>query len=279
MQAFFLPIEDGARLCLFHPARENPRGRVLYVPPFAEEMNKSRRMAALQSRALAQAGFAVLQIDLLGSGDSTGDFVDAHWERWLDDLSAAHEWLCGHAEGPLWLWGLRAGCLLAAQAASRLGEECHFLFWQPASLGKPLVQQFLRLKAAGEMMGGSARGGIEALRRQLTRGEPVEVAGYMLSPQLVNGFEQATLAPPVVGRARRRVEWIEVSSQPEASLLPASSVSIERWRSAGFEVQTHVARGPAFWQTTEIEEAPELIAATLSALAQAPAPGCEATAR
>ncbi len=39
---------------------------VVHVHAFAEEMNKSRRMAAMQSRALAAAGFAVLQIDLLG---------------------------------------------------------------------------------------------------------------------------------------------------------------------------------------------------------------------
>ena len=31
------------------------RGAVLYVPPFAEEMNRSRRMVALQARAFAAA--------------------------------------------------------------------------------------------------------------------------------------------------------------------------------------------------------------------------------
>ncbi|MCK7493610.1 MAG: alpha/beta hydrolase [Comamonadaceae bacterium] len=76
-------------------------------------MNKSRRMAALQSRALAAAGFAVLRVDLLGCGDSAGDFGDATWPRWVDDVVAAARWLRRQhpdaADAPLWLWGLRAG--------------------------------------------------------------------------------------------------------------------------------------------------------------------------
>ena len=66
---------------------------MLYIHPFAEEMNKSRRMAALQSRALAQAGYAVLQIDLLGCGDSSGDFGDATWQSWVSDVVLGCQWL------------------------------------------------------------------------------------------------------------------------------------------------------------------------------------------
>ena len=58
----------GRRFALHHRPAGPPRGLVVYVHPFAEEMNKSRRMAALQSRALAEAGFAVLQLDLMEIG-------------------------------------------------------------------------------------------------------------------------------------------------------------------------------------------------------------------
>ena len=55
----------------------------MYAHPFCEEMNKARRMAALQSRRLAALGYSVLQIDLFGCGDSSGDFADAReiWKR------------------------------------------------------------------------------------------------------------------------------------------------------------------------------------------------------
>jgi alpha/beta superfamily hydrolase len=40
-------------------------------------MNKARRMAALQARALAALGYGVLLLDLHGCGDSSGDFGDS----------------------------------------------------------------------------------------------------------------------------------------------------------------------------------------------------------
>ena len=74
VQAFFLPADRGARFVLFQPAqRDVSRGTILYVHPFAEEMNKARRMAALQTRAFADAGYDVMRIDLYGCGDSSGD--------------------------------------------------------------------------------------------------------------------------------------------------------------------------------------------------------------
>ena len=50
-------------------------GKDPQVKAWAEEMNKARRMAALQARLLAENGYAVLQIDLHGCGDSSGDLL------------------------------------------------------------------------------------------------------------------------------------------------------------------------------------------------------------
>ena len=309
-EAFFLPADGdrpGQRFCLFHPAQgDAPKGSVLYVHPFAEEMNKSRRMAALQSRALAQAGYAVLQIDLLGCGDSSGDFGDATWQGWVGDVVQGCHWLQGRSHAPtvanpdnalpLWLWGLRAGCLLAAEAASQLATRCNFLFWQPPPAGKQLLQQFLRLKVAGDMLGGQSKGVMEGMRQQLASGNPVEIAGYSLSAGLASGLEQAvllplpshldpqqrvlrapsagmcpeqeTLPPPPVDTGQTlRLEWLELSTREDASFSPASAKTIAQWQQAGIDVRSHIVNGPAFWQTTEIEEAPALIAATMAALA------------
>jgi len=74
-EPFFLKTATGKRFCLYHaPAsgRKCP-GVFIYVHPFGDEMNKSRRMAALQARAFAESGFGVLQIDLYGCGDSAAD--------------------------------------------------------------------------------------------------------------------------------------------------------------------------------------------------------------
>lgn len=264
MDAFFLPVGSGQRFAIFHPAQGGTtRGLVAYVHPFAEEMNKSRRMAALQAKALAAHGYAVLQLDLLGCGDSSGDFGDASWQAWVDDVVLACQWLRRQGDAPLWLWGLRAGCLLAAQAATQLDERCNFLFWAPTPAGKPLLQQFLRLKAAGDLASGNAKAVMDGLRGQLAAGTPVDIAGYRLSAALASGLELATLAAPA---AAGRMEWLDLSTQADASLSPATAKPLQAWQAAGFAVRSQVVMGPAFWQTSEIEEAPALLTATLAAL-------------
>jgi exosortase A-associated hydrolase 2 len=220
-------------------------------------------MAALQSRRLAENGYAVLQIDLHGCGDSSGDFGEATWEIWLEDVRAAHDWLRTNCTAPLWLWGLRTGCLLAAEAARRIDTPANFLFWQPVISGKQFLQQFLRLKVAGEMLSGDSKGVMEALKAQLAAGQSVEIAGYKLSPGMARGLESAELSPSTPSG---RLRWLEVSTRPEAALAPASLKRLEQWRATGFAVESAVLPAPTFWQTTEIEEAPALQDATLAAL-------------
>lgn len=264
--AFFMPAAAGRgqRLCLYHaPHGPECRGALVYVHPFAEEMNKSRRMAALQSRAFARAGFAVLQIDLLGCGESSGDFEDATWKDWIDDVCTAANWIRGRHAAPLVLWGLRAGCLLAAAAAQRLAVPCDLLFWQPTPSGKAVLQQFLRLHVAGERLGGDGGATVQALRERIAAGADVEIAGYRPSAALAAGLDDAILLPPAAGG---RVVWLEVSARAQAELLPASAALLQRWQQDGCQVAAQVVPGPTFWQTVEIEEAPALLDATLAAM-------------
>jgi len=265
VRPFFLPTDAGHRFCAYHPAgSDKARGAILYLHPFAEEMNKSRRMAALQARALAEAGYHVLQIDLLGCGDSSGDFADASWSAWREDALLAYRWLRTQSQAPLTLWGLRAGCLLAASVAVDLPEQANFIFWQPVVSGKQHWQQFMRLKMAGGLSSGQAKAIADELRQQLAAGKPIEIAGYSASTELVAGLEAAELLPPSVKPGR--VGWFELSMRDEAALAPVSKKFIEQWQAAGFNVEPKVVRGPGFWQTSEIEDAPELIEATLAAL-------------
>ena len=269
--AVFLDAPHSAdqRYALLHRPAGQVRGRILYLPPFAEEMNKSRRMAALQARALAELGYAVLQLDLQGCGDSDGDFADASWQGWIQDCLLGLDHLNAQVGGdvPLTLWGLRAGCLLASPVAEALDESCNFLFWQPSTQGKQVLQQFIRLKTAAAMMDGQQKGIAEQIRQTLAQGECVEIAGYGLSPALAQGLETANLKPPSRKEGvNPRMAWIEISRSAQ-ELSPASQSSYAMWQAAAYSVRSAVVQGPAFWQTTEIEDAPELLPASQEALA------------
>jgi exosortase A-associated hydrolase 2 len=260
-------------MALWHPPAgefaTTPRGLLLYVHPFAEEMNKTRRMVALQARALAAAGFGVLQIDLTGCGDSSGEFGDASWSDWLSDVQAGVRWLRARSQAPVTLWGLRAGCLVLADAAAQMPDErFSFLFWQPTPKGAAVLRQFLRTAAAAAFLDGTGKGVVEALRKQLAAGQAVEVGGYRVHPALAAGLEQARL--PVPARLDHLV-WLDASATAEPSstqppLTPASVVASTAWRLAAASFEVRVIPGPPFWQTTEIETAPALIEATLAGM-------------
>jgi len=269
MRALGLPAPApwaGQRFAIVHepPAGAALKGRMLYVHPLAEEMNKSRRMAARQAQRLARAGWQVLIVDRLGCGDSDGGTADMAWSAWLADVRAGLAWLREQGAGPLWLWGLRAGCLLAAEVAAE-GGCTGLLLWQPQTSGKLAAQQFLRLRLAADMLGGQAKGAMDALRQSLQAGDAVSVAGYSVRAPLIDGLEAATLREPAPGL---RVVWLEVGADG-AEPAPASQRLIEQWRQRGVVVQARVVAGPMFWQVTEIEDAPALWDATDQALAEA----------
>jgi exosortase A-associated hydrolase 2 len=269
-EAFFLPVPGGSRYCLFHAPAGACRGALVYLHPFAEEMNKSRRMAALQARALAALGVGVLQLDLHGCGDSSGEFGEARWDGWKRDVDEARAWLGRRLGCPSGVWGLRLGALLALDYASDAAEPpARLLLWQPVTGGAAFLNQFLRLRvAAGLLHDGADHGGTKALRAELERGQPLEIAGYELAPQLaaaIDALDATVLAPRGC-----RIDWFEVTPAAGRALPPAAARIAAAWRGQGIDFGLHLVHGEQFWTTPEIAECPALLDAT-SALYREPA--------
>lgn len=265
IEPFFLNSPRGPLFCIFTaPSGQTLKGAVLYLHPFAEEMHKSRRMAALQARAFSAQGHAVLQIDLTGCGDSAGDFADASWSAWLDDARLGHAWLTEKTAQPVTLWGLRSGALLAADLAQSLQGLRSLLLWQPVSDGSLFLTQFLRIKLASEMLSeGQSKSGTKDLLAQLEAGQGVEVGGNMLSPvmaQELGSLKLASMAPTCP------VAWLEVGAQASPGAIPANQRIVDAWTINGILVQTQTVQGDPFWVTQEITECPSLINATQSCL-------------
>jgi exosortase A-associated hydrolase 2 len=261
-QAFFLDTDGGARFCLHHTAPGTPRGAVLFVHAFAEEMHKSRRMAALQARALCAAGFDVLQLDLKGCGDSSGDFGDATWADWLNDVQRGRAELARRSPAPQWLWGHRTGALLACEALTR-DAPARLLLWQPVASGAQFLNQFLRIRLMAQGEAGGGREDTRTLRAALSAGRAVEVGGYALSARLFAGLDRSTLQPPPAGS---RVCWLDVVHGPEAPAPAASYRLTQAWARQGVQVSHQAVPGAPFWQTQEISECEALIASSLQSM-------------
>lgn len=263
MQPGFIETESGRLFYVLHPPQSDRfRGAVLFAQPFAEEQNKSRRMVALQSRLLAEQGFAVLIPDLFGCGDSEGDFAHADWNRWRSDLTRCSDWLRVRYSGVIILWGLRTGCLLISDllaSGAVSGDTC--LLWQPVTDGDLYLNQFLRLRTAASMISGRQET-LKDLRHALNDGHSLEVAGYSLSATLAAALSRARLRIP----PRILVHWLEVAMNDTGELAPASQRVVASLRLNGVTINSAVVSGEPFWATQEIREVPALLQATVQHL-------------
>jgi exosortase A-associated hydrolase 2 len=263
VEALFLPCEPGVRFCLLHrpPVGRRSMGGIVYVHPFAEEMNKARRMAAIASRSLARLGYTVLQIDLHGCGDSSGEMLTTTVETWRTDIEGAATWMLEQGYAPLTVWGLRFGALLAVEW-SRQTSTPHesLLLWQPVASGEVHLSQFLRIGMASEMLSSSdGKAGAGRMRHRLSAGEVVQVAGYDITPELACEMDALRMDKQSVARP---VDWFEVVSDQAGDFPPAARRSVDIWRQSGVVVAAHLVRGVPFWATVEIADCPELIEAT-----------------
>lgn len=242
------------------------RASVLLVPPFGEEMNKSRRMMAETAQRLAGAGRAVVMPDLFGTGDSEGEFRDATVERWVDDLGVAARFAATRGTPVSAVLAVRLGCALAvaAQRCGALPSVGTTVWWQPVLDGGRYLKQCLRLRVAAGGMRGEATETVEGLRERSGAGETIAVAGYEFSPALVRGLE----ALSVDGWAAQAgtLHWFEfVRGADVAPPLPVTRF-MERARSAGVGVNLETIAAEPFWVSTETVRLPDVADTTAAVL-------------
>ena len=95
-----------------------PRAYALFAHCFT--CSKNLNAAVNISRALAEAGVAVLRFDFTGLGESEGDFADTNFSSNVDDLVAAAEFLEENYAAPQLLVGHSLGGAAVLQAAHRI---------------------------------------------------------------------------------------------------------------------------------------------------------------
>ena len=264
---FFLDGPNGRIFCLlFTPADgvHSDSPLIVHVPPFGEEMNKSRKMIVTQARELAEAGGCVLLFDLYGTGDSEGEFEEAGWEGWLRDLDFVSHWAVARfPDASLWLWGLRMGCLLIAEylATSSLAGV-RAVFWQPLYSGGSVVGQLRRLSRLSTLEQ-AGKGGLHWSGDQ-ERGW-VEVAGYRVSKGMIDSLSDQGFNTEGLRKADR-VSWLEVNVSGNGKLSHSARKQLDHLHRNNVTVDHQVINGEPFWLTPEIAVVPGLVEATRRAI-------------
>ncbi|NRA69610.1 MAG: hydrolase 2, exosortase A system-associated [Gammaproteobacteria bacterium] len=256
---YFLGTSHGDLLITeFSPDSLNDRLlNLIVVPPFCEEMNKSRKMIADFSRLAAKNNITVSVIDLFGTGDSAGELAEATWEIWQDNLVAmVNQLKDSMPEIPIAMLGIRTGALLALDCCitNKMSLPNSLMMWQPVLNGQQFINQFMRLRLAAEMMSASTKVTMADLMTELEQTSLIEIAGYTVNKSLVDAlislnYQKLEQLPP-----RLKLSWFEVGLAPKTNLLPISQKLIERWQQA-HSVHSEFISGDVFWQTQEITTA------------------------
>ena len=254
-------LECGAeRLFCIHrepAAGQAVRGSVLMLPAFAEEMNRTRSFAARISFRLSEAGFHVLQPDLSGTGDSTGEFHDAQWSRWIEELRLASDWLLEKA-GPLHLVSLRAGALFLSDLLDAEPERfARICLVEPFVSGADSVREFLQLRVARSIFEGTKES-INMLTEALADGASMEVGGYDLSPGLYGSLNAATIEH--LGTQLKDALVLGCGRSPETRRNAAMRSLVESWSAGGARAEYAFVPTEPFWS----QELPTLPTETIA---------------
>ncbi len=237
---------------------------VVILPPFAEEMNKSRHLLSTVMRRLAANGLSCYMLDNYGTGDSEGDLDDATTAIWRADLQKLLATLASEGYGKVSFVAIRFGALqlfdLLNQATLPLPVE-QIVFWQPIFDIAKFWQQFSRIKVA-EIMASGSKSSQKELEQQLLAGQCIEIAGYPISPAFYHSLQLMNTALPAL-LSDITLSWFE-TSQLDTIALPVQKMLQQ------LQQQTKINFVPLktepYWQTTELASADELIAATVRQL-------------
>jgi exosortase A-associated hydrolase 2 len=262
IETLFLDDEAGRLLVVrFHP--ESPGDRaVVFCPPFAEEMNKSRRMMALTASRLAAKGVTTVLVDLVGTGDSSGEFGDARWSDWQQNVDCVLQWLAREGNYSVTLCGVRLGAALAIDAATRSESSVRgIVLWQPVVSGSTFLTQFLRIRVAAEF-NALDRTGTDVLRERALNGESLEIAGYEISSDMFKMIDTLDLRKLKV-RQDIPIHWLEIVSESRPRISPVSERAISSWREMNVNISGGTVIGDPFWATAELALAPALIDKTV----------------
>jgi alpha-beta hydrolase superfamily lysophospholipase len=225
------------------PAANLRRGAgVVLCPPLGYEYMSSYQTLRMLAERLAALGFDTVRLDYDGTGNSAGRYEDAgRVDAWLRSITCAlaeTRQLAGNGE--VALVGLRAGALLALQAAVENGGVDGLVLWSPFSSGRAYIRE---VKA------------ISGLTREDFAGEDldepgVNAAGHWLSEDAVAALERWTLDTLVV-RPAAEILLVDRDDRPAerklADRLEALGAQVRTIRPAGTStmlVRPHAAQVP-----------------------------------
>ena len=240
-------------------------GAVVLLPPFADEMNKSRHLLTKLMRQLSANGYDSFLLDNYGTGDSEGDLDQTSVDIWRTDLQQFLQIVaqCGYQH--VSFVAVRFGSLqlfdLLNQFSLPLALQ-QIVLWQPWFDTTKFWQQFARIKLA-QSLGSNNKLTLTSLTQQLSAGVDLEIAGYPINATFYTSLMQLQSQFPAVLQ-HSPVHWF--NSTTSTTVAPAVQHSISALSQQCLLNVVHLPCQP-YWQAAELVQAPELISQTAALFA------------
>jgi len=200
---------------------------IVICPPLGYEYINSHRSLRHLADRLARAGIVALRFDYYGTGDSAGtDNEPGQVAAWIDSVHDAMEALSDATSHEIvGLAGLRMGALLATAAACRT-RVSSLVLWAPCPQGRTFLRELRALDLTSR-----------AASRKCRRNSAFEAGGFLVTEEIqrdLTRLELDTMTP-----LAQRVLFAARDDFPE------SPAWVERWRTAGLQVDRQPVPGYA----------------------------------
>jgi exosortase A-associated hydrolase 2 len=245
INAEFYPGKEGKLFRLIRTP-ENFSGHVIYLVPLFEQANQTRHMQTRLALSAYHLGLQSILYDHYGSGDSEGELWQSDLLIWQQDLIQQITELKCSSSKPVFISSLLSSALLLNDKILALIDG--LLLAQPEFNGKRFVQQFKRLSLAGDLL---HRKSLELIA------DEIDIAGYKMQKKLLDDLSQQSLVQ--LSELNIASHWLEWCA--EGDELPLSRSKQKQ----GFATKHHSVvfsciDDVKFWQSTELELAPKLVA-------------------
>ena len=175
-------------------AADTAKGGILLVPPFFEELNHSRYFYTQLAQRVCAAGYESLYFDYSCTGDSAGEFADAIWEHWIEDLQLAFDTLNARCSLKA-IVGVRGAALtLSAWLKKTSQNDFALSLVAPTMNGVEIADAMLKseiLRAAFEGRKISREQFLENIREQ----GHAQMGGYRVPHKLLDAISRESFLP------------------------------------------------------------------------------------
>ncbi len=238
---------------------------VIFVPPFAEEMNRSKRMYVLCARLLADAGIHSICFDFAGTGDSSGEWGEYDYAAWKSNLVDVYR-LAQKVSSNISLVCLRDSALISLDLIKQSDIQINkCILWDPVDNGEALARQLIRMKIAASMAGDLKKITTKDVLEEIEQSGFLEVGGYHVTSQLLDVIKSKKIIDFIEAALEiTDLHWMTTgksnhNAEPQLPICLAKSNFDEYLLG---RLSLHAVNDVKFWMQQEVTISPLLLRET-----------------